>query len=450
MACENEYEENLENLRKLFSVRNIVPFNIKHVKCSAGSSSGDNYMSVVKRLQIQGHSSSNDQNEEYRMFLIIKRQIPSLSRRQLYRCDEAFCNEINAYNHIVPLLEQYMTETIFPKCYYAGHDDMGEIIVLEDLKEIDFRMQNRLAGLELNYCELVMKQLAKLHAASIAAKQLDNEMFRDKCKQINEIVYCEEAEEFYKNILDTSIQESLNSLRASNVDGCLTEPIRLIEKLQHKLFGQIQSCITNSGDHMNVMCHGDLWVNNIMFTSSIASTSPATKAENNTDCALQQWNHLNNRPCNVKFFDLQAMRYTSPVFDILHFIYTSTKRDLRDLYTKHLLETYCLALSSNLEKQFVHSLGELDAIRSTFSLSNITDEYYKHVLYGLAICMWILPAVTFDPDNIPNLDMISEMNKSAKEIKCTQKLTPEYHSRLKDLALEFYQNGYLNCLLNNE
>lgn len=63
MACENEYEENLENLRKLFSVRNIVPFKIKHVKCSAGSSSGDNYMSVVKRLEIQGHLSSNDQNE---------------------------------------------------------------------------------------------------------------------------------------------------------------------------------------------------------------------------------------------------------------------------------------------------------------------------------------------------------------------------------------------------
>lgn len=350
-----------------------------------------------------------------------------------------------------------MTERLFPKCYYAGHDDMGEIIVLEDLKEIGFKMHNRLAGLEVNYCEVVMEvsihglltnftrrsndfmdfqQLANLHAASIAAKQLDNEMFRDKCKQIDEIVYCKEAEEFYKNILETSIQESLSSLRASNVDGCLTEPIRLIEKLQYKLFRQIQSYITNSGDHMNVMCHGDLWVNNIMFMS----TSPV-----DSGTTIQ----LNCSPCKVKFFDLQAMRYTSPVFDLLHFIYTSTKRDLRELYTKHLLETYCRALSDNLEKQFIHSIAELNALRSTFSLRNITEEYYKHVLYGLAICMWILPAVTFDPNNIPNLDMISEMNKSAKEIKCTQKLTPEYHSRLKDLALEFYQNGYLNSNLNN-
>lgn len=274
-------------------------------------------------------------------------------------------------------------------------------------------------------------------------------MFRDKCKEIDEIVYCKEAEEFYKNILDNSIQESLSSLRASNIDGCLTEPIRLIEKLQYKLFGQIQSYITNSGDHMNVMCHGDLWVNNIMFTSTVESGTTIKNDNTVTEFTNKNPIHHNYTPCKVKFFDLQAMRYTSPVFDILHFIYTSTKRDLRELYTKHLLETYCRALSDNLEKQFMHSLAELNALRSTFSLRNITEEYYKHVLYGLAICMWILPAVTFDPNNIPNLDKISEMNKSAKEIKCTQKLTPEYHSRLKDLALEFYQNGYLNCNINN-
>lgn len=267
-------------------------------------------------------------------------------------------------------------------------------------------------------------------------------MFRDKCKQVREIVYCKEAEEFYRNILENSIQESLNSLRTSNDDGCLTEPIRLIEKLQYKLFGKIQSCITNSADHMSVICHGDLWVNNIMFiTTNVEDT------DIRNPCGVLDRSHPINdtkrTPRDVRFFDLQAMRYTSLVFDILHFIYTSTKRELRDAHTQHLLETYSMSLTANLEEQFMHSSSELDSLRDTYSLRNITEEYYKHVLYGLAICMWILPAVTFDPNNIPNLDAISEMNKSAKEIKCTQKLTPEYHSRLKDLALEFYQNGYL-------
>lgn len=89
--------------------------------------------------------------------LIIKRQIPSLSRRQLFRCDEAFCNEIYAYTNVIPLLEQYINGPLFPKCFFAGKDELGEIIMLEDLKNLGYHMQNRLTGLDVNYCELVMK-----------------------------------------------------------------------------------------------------------------------------------------------------------------------------------------------------------------------------------------------------------------------------------------------------
>lgn len=63
MACENDYEENLENLQRLLRMKQIVSFDIKDIKCLAGSSSGDNYMSVVKRLKIQGLSSNNDHSE---------------------------------------------------------------------------------------------------------------------------------------------------------------------------------------------------------------------------------------------------------------------------------------------------------------------------------------------------------------------------------------------------
>lgn len=216
--------------------------------------------------------------------------------------------------------------------------------------------------------------------------------------------------------METSILESINSLKASNIDGSLSEPIRLIEKLQYELFQQIQNSITNSKENFSVMCHGDLWVNNIMFSNSSQA---------------------------VRFFDLQAMRYTSPVFDILHFIYTSTKRELRDHHINDLLESYCRALFTQLKKYL--NDADIEALSDTFSLQNIQSEFYEHILYGLAISMWILPAVTFDPNNIPNLDVISEMNSSAKQLKCTQKLTPEYHERMKDLALEFYQNGYLDC-----
>ncbi|XP_068148888.1 uncharacterized protein [Drosophila tropicalis] len=436
----NQYEENVDHLRKLFSQNNLVSFSIAHIACSAGSSSGDNYMSVVKRVTI---SKANDEEEQQqqqqkkqqhqqqdrvlasseKVTVIIKRQIPSLSRRQLYRCEEAFSNEINVYRHLVPVLRRYSQHQLFPLCHIADTHDQGEsgepIIVLQDLKSLGFRMQNRLAGLELRHCLLVMKKLAQLHAASLAAQQLESLHFAEKCGHMSEIVYCQQAADFYSHILDTSVQQALDSLHSSNADGSLTTPIRLIQQLQPKLFEQLQRQINAAAESpLSVVCHGDLWVNNIMFRS---------------------------QPEEAIFFDLQAMRRTSPVFDILHFIYTSTRRQLRDVHTDTMLAAYAEALARELGHQLRHTPAakELAGLCETFSLQRLSAEYVRQVHYGLAICMWILPAVTFDPNNLPNLDVISELNRNGKEIKCTLKLTPEYHLRIRELAMEFYEHGYL-------
>ncbi|EDW70212.1 uncharacterized protein [Drosophila virilis] len=422
----NQYVEDIEYLRQLFRAKNLVNFSIGQIACSAGSSSGDNYMSLVKRVTI--HDAAGDDSQMAAAAsaicsVIIKRQIASISRRQLYRCGEAFTNEINVYQHVVPLLCRYSQQPLFPQCHIAALDDgspSGEpIIVLQDLKALGFRMKNRLAGLELRHCLLVMKKLAQLHAASLAAQHLESAHFAQQCAHMTEIVYCPDAAEFYSRILDTSVQQALDSLNASNADGNLSAPIRLIEQLQPHLFEQLhRSIITAAATPFSVICHGDLWVNNLMFRS---------------------------QPEEVIFFDLQAMRRTSPVFDILHFIYTSTRRQLRDVHTDTLLAAYAEALRKELGQQLRHTpaANHLSELCETFSLQRLSEDYVRHVHYGLAISMWILPAVTFDPNNIPDLDAISELNLNGKEINCTLKLTPEYHLRIRELALEFYEHGYL-------
>ncbi|XP_017071879.1 uncharacterized protein LOC108108350 [Drosophila eugracilis] len=424
----NQYEENAEHLRQLFSQNKLVSFSIAHIACSAGSSSGDNYMSVVKRVTITQAPDKELDQELARseiVTVIVKRQIASLSRRQLYRCEEAFSNEISAYRHLTPLLNAHSRHQLFPVCHIAESQDRrdpegGEpIIVLQDLKALGFRMRDRLAGLELNDCLLVMKKLAQLHAASLAAKELESPSFELEAKHLQEIVYCDEATDFYATILDTSVQQALESLGGSNVDDSLTTPIRLLEEVRTNLFGKLKHEINATAEAPNsVICHGDLWVNNIMFRSE---------------------------PEEVIFFDLQAMRRSSPVFDILHFIYTSTRRNLRDVHTDTLLAAYSEALGQELR----HQLGDTPAadrvenLCDAFSLQRLSAEYVRQVHYGLAIGMWILPAVTFDPDNLPNLDVMSEQNLTGKEIKCTQTLTSEYHLRIRELVMEFYELGYL-------
>lgn len=65
-AALNQYEENAEHLRQLFSRSKLVSFSIAHITCSAGSSSGDNYMSVVKRVTISQATEDADSDEAMR------------------------------------------------------------------------------------------------------------------------------------------------------------------------------------------------------------------------------------------------------------------------------------------------------------------------------------------------------------------------------------------------
>lgn len=95
---------------------------------------------------------------EYSTSLIIKRQIEDIKRRELFRCDNAFTNEIAAYCHLIPVLKTFSNDSLpYPNCLFAGCDDRGEIIAMEDLSRHGYQMANRVQGLDFEHCSLVMR-----------------------------------------------------------------------------------------------------------------------------------------------------------------------------------------------------------------------------------------------------------------------------------------------------
>lgn len=91
----------------------------------------------------------------------MKRQIENLARRKLFRCDQAFANEIVAYTKVTPKFHQIADNIGLPipfvDCLFAGADDLGEMIVLDDLKLFGYRMANRLKGLDYKHCKIVLQ-----------------------------------------------------------------------------------------------------------------------------------------------------------------------------------------------------------------------------------------------------------------------------------------------------
>lgn len=103
------------------------------------------------------------------MSFIIKRHIVDKKRRELFRCDHAFENEIAAYCHLIPVLKAFSNDNLpYPNCLFAGSDEAGEIIAMEDLSPHGYRMANRLQGLDFEHCSLVLKvSIDRLHAEAL-------------------------------------------------------------------------------------------------------------------------------------------------------------------------------------------------------------------------------------------------------------------------------------------
>ncbi|XP_055549442.1 uncharacterized oxidoreductase dhs-27 [Wyeomyia smithii] len=418
--CAQERRESVEKLLKLSE--NDVHLTVDSIECLPGSQQGDNYMSIIKRILVRGKRRKwNGKAKEFFVSLIFKRQIASLQRRKLFRADEAFANEINAYTQLVPVLRKFSRDRLpFPSCIYAGTDAEGDLIVLQDLWRSGYRMVDRRKSLSYRQCRTIMRELANFHAVSLAMKQIQPVLFHTMKEKVSEIVYNDEAAEFYTHSLETSLRGTLDSLHYSNKDGNLDVAIKAIERLSGRLYSIMSSTVRNSHEPWNVLCHGDTWVNNLMFNES---------------------------QDRAKLIDLQTMRYTSPVIDIIHLLYTSAGADLRLNFTDELLRNYQEALVDALRTYVpVHKRFVLASLEATFCYENIRTEYYSRIQYGLGIAMWLLPAVTFHPDHIPDLDSVTMNDFKTKNHEKTiaQMLSPDYHTRMRETVLEFYENGFLD------
>lgn len=60
----------------------------------------------------------------------------------------------------------------------------------------------------------------------------------------------------------------------------------------------------------------------------------------------------NGVPTNICLFDFQCLRYASPVVDVVHYIFISTTKELRDKHYQEFLDIYYEALTAFIKRYF--------------------------------------------------------------------------------------------------
>lgn len=232
---------------------------------------------------------------------------------------------------------------------------------------------------------------------------------------MREVVFTESATMYYSQVLDWTLDGVISSLiNFSNGNGDLDQPIKILQHLKGKqLYNIMTDHVMNSSDKWKVLCHGDLWINNLMF------------------------HYHNGKPKHVKFVDLQTIRHTNLSCDILMFLYSSTEGDLRHKHLDRLLAIYRESLISNLREYLEKShRQELASLEEEFTFESIKNEFEIRSLYGLGTSLWVMPAITFKSLK-DELDSFGSTDK-----KSTQ--PQEFHDRVRDIVKEFYDRGFLD------
>ncbi|XP_054287829.1 uncharacterized protein LOC129003557 [Macrosteles quadrilineatus] len=360
------------------TILKCLPTNIRvdMMTSSAAVKDGENFMSVVTRVNVIGHDL--DSGDKTTFSLIMKTLPQSVERRELFFCDAAFLNETEFYSEVAPRLGGDQKIPL-PQCLLAADD----VIVLRDLRQDGFTTADRRAGLDLDHCLLVMKELGKFHAMSFNMKKNDPSQFAQLRTRATEVLIHED------NLILPACIDNCISMALKVTDNHDLPVVNVLKSLLGSGVGALTPHLVPQ-EPMAVLCHGDLWSNNLLFRYLEGFSCPV----------------------DVCFLDLQGWRYASPALDILYFLFTS---GAPSCHFQRLISAYH------------RCLGHV-------TLEDIMTEVRKHVVFGLIMSLMVLPVITAGDGMAVNLDDVNQDNILEFQNKLEEGfLNASYRKRVNDI-----------------
>uniref|UniRef100_A0A1L8DN05 Putative juvenile hormone-inducible protein n=1 Tax=Nyssomyia neivai TaxID=330878 RepID=A0A1L8DN05_9DIPT len=262
---------------------------------------------------------------------------PEASKEQAVYINEmkAFQKEIDLYSFLLPRLQDIgIGSKEWGAQSYLAKDD--KVLVIENLKADGFELALNQEGsgvFDCDHVSVALDVLARFHASGIVledrSKMLPTQMYPD-CFEEN--AYPEQ-------------ETHIRMLGLKNAIHAHMELIKMIPKYQDneklskilseypKVAMQIVDFVKTSQKFRNVVSHGDLWANNIMF-----------KYE---ECGEDK-KFL--KPIDGRLVDFQLVRYAPPALDVVTLIFNTTDSVLRKEKLIILLDGYYKSLTKELAR----------------------------------------------------------------------------------------------------
>nr|CAH7750118.1 unnamed protein product [Callosobruchus chinensis] len=379
---------------------------------------GEHYGSVMLALDAKIRHSNGD---EERLDLVAKLLPANEMLRLAFDIYVTFKKEVLAYTEAIPALmllqkeygvpkDKYIDQ-LFPKCYGArvstdensnAVDDDG-VLIFENLKSQGYITEDRLVGFDKEATELIVSDLARFHATTIALKQLRPEVFKEK------ILPCTVKNKGLEQLPEEVGKSFHNSIMEGAMEQQELEPY--LQRLQKVVdYFAIHPFVNRPppNEPWGTMAHSDYWTSNTMVL------------KNEKGKAMKN-----------KIVDLQLCTYTTAVRDLIFFLFTSVINNVLNNHYEDFLRVYHDSFTSTL-KDFELDLSPFSWEEFVKEVNEVGPNETYHILV-------MLKPICTEREKVKNsAEDFQDSDWSRKDL-----LGPQHRRKLRDTVLAFVERGWI-------
>ncbi|XP_073819367.1 uncharacterized protein [Musca autumnalis] len=313
---------------------------IEYIQLKPATANGENYASVMTRIKIyfrQGEEEE-DGNLQHLSFIMKCCHTSDPVLEDLMKGYDLYRTEMQMYEEVLPKMSKILqnvesdSEQLFAQTLNVDYEK--STIIFEDLSAKHYIMGNRLQGFNMLHAKFVVEKLAKFHAAAAVL----NEQLNGELETYNRGLFNEHTRGL-GCMFEYMIEECAKFARTDCDLGEYYHD-KLMNIKPHIVDYATKAYSTNNPNHFYTLCHGDLWINNIMLRYS-------------RDNGVHDDDEVGEPILeDILFVDFQFCSWTSPAIDLHYFFNTSLEPQLQMdiLGLAELVQLYHKNLSGMLNK----------------------------------------------------------------------------------------------------
>ncbi|XP_017855863.1 PREDICTED: uncharacterized protein LOC108608803 [Drosophila arizonae] len=326
--------------------------NIRSFKAMPGTKPGDNYATVMLRIELEVQlKDSTVKSVSYML------KVPLTSEEYHSTCGKnkfsVFDIERDMFMIYVEEFKQLYRDVglevdFGARCYKL--DTPNEHVLLEDLRARGFQSVIRKAGIDEEHTISVLTKLAQWHAAS--AVRVDRKGAYPK--HISDGMFNDDGKRLISKLTDNMVPYILDTLTTIDGHEVYYDDIK-------NLAGHITDKILQVGvtdpEEFNVLNHSDCWLSNIMF----------------------RYDRESEKLLDSYLVDYQICKYGTVAIDLISFLLSSTKLEIKVNKFDYFVKQYY--------DQLIKHLKLLSYNKNFPSLIDIHKSLLKNGIWGyMAVC----------------------------------------------------------------